>query len=133
VNITYSVNTRIDPAQLCRLYGQTSWATGRLHADVEQMLKRTALHVSAWDDGKLIGYARSVTDTVYRALVDNVIVDAPYRGKGIGTELVRRIGSELENVDEVFLGCDPNEASFYKRLGYKQVDHPFLMKMKRDD
>lgn len=132
MSITYKTNARIDPAQLCRLYEQTSWAAGRLPADIEQMLKHTALHISAWDDGKLIGYARAVTDAVYRALVDDVIVDAPYRGKGIGTELVRRIGSELENVDEVFLGCDPNEASFYKRLGYKLVDHPFLTKMKKD-
>lgn len=130
MNISYEVNARIDPEQLCRLYQQTSWASGRLPADVAKMLDSTALHVSAWDDGKLIGFVRSVTDRVYRALVDDVIVDAPYRGQGIGTELVRRIDSELEKVDEVFLGCSDDEASFYERLGYTRANHPCLKKVK---
>jgi len=130
MNISYQVNARIDPEPLCRLYQQTSWANRRLPADVAKMLSSTTLHVSAWDDGKLIGFVRSVTDGVYRALLDDVMVDAPYRGQGIGTELVRRIDSELEEVEEVFLACGDDVASFYERLGYTRVNHPCLKKVK---
>ena len=131
MSISYSVNAEIDPTQLCRLYEQTDWARGRRPADVEKMLEYTPLHVSAWEDDRLIGFARAVTDTVYRALVDDVIVDAPYRGKGIGTELVQRIDAELEGVDDVFLGCGDDVVSFYERLGYTRANHPCLKKVSK--
>ena len=130
--ISYRVNAKINPVQLCQLFEQTSWADGRLPADVEKMLEHTAFHVSAWDNGRLIGFVRSITDTVYRALVDDVIVDAAYRGKGIGTELIQRIDSELENIDEVFLGCGDDVAAFYRRFGYTNADHLCLKKVNKD-
>ena len=132
MEITYSVNADIDPEQLCRLYAQTSWARGRTPQDVVNMFAHTALHVSAWADGRLVGFARAITDLTYRALIDDVIVDEPLRGQGIGSELVRRLEQELCDVDELFLGCGDDVVPFYTRHGFAPAPHACLKKVKQD-
>jgi GNAT superfamily N-acetyltransferase len=128
MTITYQINAAVEPGQLRRLFEQTTWARGRDDDAIGKMLERTALHASAWDGRELVGFARSVTDTVFRALIDDVVVDAPYRGQGIGTELVRTLDGLLRHVDEVFLGCTDAEVAFYERLGFARASHPCLKK-----
>ena len=130
MEIIYSMNADIDPEQLCRLYAQTSWARGRTPRDVVNMLAHTALHVSAWAGDTLVGFARAISDLTYRALIDDVIVDEPLRGQGIGSELIRRIGDELREVDELFLGCGDDVVPFYRRHGFAPAPHACLKKIK---
>lgn len=126
MEVDYRVNAEIDPVQLQGLLEQTDWARGRSASDLETMLRHTFVHLSAWRGERLVGFARAVTDTVYRAVIDDVVVDAEQRGQGIGTELLRRLGEELGDVEEVFLGCDTKVVSFYVRLGYRQAQNPFM-------
>lgn len=127
--INSRVNANINTEQLCQFYQQIFWACGRLPDDVAKMFDSISLHVSVWDDGNLIGFVRSVTYRVYRALVDDLIVSTPYQGQGIGTERMRRIDSELKMVDEVLLMCGSDVVSFYQRLGYTHADHLCLKKV----
>jgi len=49
-----------------------------------------------------------------------------YRGKGIGTKLMKKILKELKNqgTDSVSLSVDPNNPAIrlYKRLGFEEVN-----------
>ena len=89
-----------------------------------RMLEHTPLQVTAWDGDRLVGFARSLTDGVYRALVDDVIVDESVRGQGVGKALVTALTNELADVDEVFLGCDEKVRPFYESLGWRPDDSP---------
>jgi GNAT superfamily N-acetyltransferase len=126
LGIEYRVNARIELTQLGRLFKQEPWTFGRSANDMAKMLEHTALHISAWDGPRLVGFARAVTDTVYRALIDDVIVDAGYQRQGIGTELMKRIACELRDVEEVFLGCGDPVVPFYERLGYVRMHNPHM-------
>jgi predicted GNAT family N-acyltransferase len=90
------------------------------------MLAATPLHVGAWRGEELVGYARALTDGVYRALIDDVVVDAPLRGTGVGAALVRHLLERLEAVEEVFLGCSEEVVPFYLGLGFERAAHPYL-------
>ena len=126
MSVEYRVNAPIDPDQLLPLYAQASWASNRTAAGIAAMLAHTFIHISAWNGPRLVAFARAVTDTVYRAVVDDVIVDVDHRGQGIGTELMARLGHELRHVEEVFLGCGDPVVSFYERVGYARADHPYM-------
>ena len=125
--ITYTPNAAVDVVELRALLQQTSWAKDRRLEDIRRSL-RSQPHVVATHGPKMIGFAKAITDGIYRAVIDDVIVDADYRGRGIGLALVRHLLTQLALVEQVFLRADSTLVPFYDRLGfsvskYVMLDH----------
>lgn len=120
--LTFSEKKTLDPQQLLRLFQQAPWAKGRSLDDAREMLRHTDLALCAWDGDQLVGFARVLTDFVYRATIWDVIVDQAYQKQGIGTELVQRIlrHPRLKKVELVWL-CT-RQPSFYERLGFSSQE-----------
>ena len=120
--VDYSFERPIKPEQLQILLRQTDWADDRTLDGIQRMLDATYLVLGAWEGDRLIGFVRTITDGIYRALVDDVIVEESRRRRGIGSErmqgLVKRL-RELE-IEEVFLRCGGGVAPFYKRHGFEK-------------
>jgi len=114
----------ISAAQLQPLLQQTSWAKGRSIDGIQTMLEGTAIVLGAWEDDRLIGFARAITDSTYRALIDDVVIDTPKRGQGIGSSLMHQLVKRLTEmeVEEVFLRCGDQVVPFYQRLGFETSD-----------
>ena len=117
--ITYADHKNFDPAVLVPLFEQAPWAYGRTVAETTEMLRQTDLFITAWDDGRLVGCGRVLTDYVYRASIWDVIVDAAYQGRDVGTEIVHRILNHpaLQRV-ELFWLCTRDKQTFYETLGF---------------
>jgi len=118
--IELSFDRPIQAADLALLFAQSDWAASRSLEDLEQMLSATRLKLGVWQDGRLVGFARAITDGRYRALIDDVIVDESMRGSGLGTRMMRHLAQHLDHVDEIFLRCEADIVPFYQRLGYQQ-------------
>lgn len=124
--------TRPIPAQaLVSLFAQTEWATKRTPEQIERMLAH-CLSMGVWDGDALIGYGRAVTDGVYRALVEDIVVDAAWRGQGIGGEIVRQLVEALEPVEQLILNCHESLIPFYASFGFSPVDMPYMQIWKGD-
>ena len=121
--ITFSDSKVIDPSCLIPLFEQADWSRGRTVEQTREMLLHTDLAISAWDDGRLIGFGRVLTDYVFRASIWDVIVDREYQGQDIGTRLMNRITSHptLQRV-ELFWLCTRNRQAFYKTLGFSDKE-----------
>jgi ribosomal protein S18 acetylase RimI-like enzyme len=117
--ILFSDRKDIDLAQLVELYQQAPWAVGRTLNDTHAMLEETDLAISAWDDDRLVGFGRVLTDYVYRASIWDVIVDREYQGQDIGSEIVQRLlyHPSLKRV-ELFWLCTRDKQAFYEKLGF---------------
>jgi|ETNmetMinimDraft_16_1059900.scaffolds.fasta_scaffold371304_1 GNAT superfamily N-acetyltransferase len=48
-----------------------------------------------------------------------VIVDEDYRGRGIGSEIMRRVLERCADIQYVSLNCGPDQVEFYEKLGFK--------------
>lgn len=81
------------PHEVAALFASTGWT------DVIQLEERK-LHdavsgswkvLSAYRDGKLVGMGRLVSDGHFQAFLCDLIVLPEYRGKGIGSELLKRL------------------------------------------
>ena len=117
--ITYTDHKDFAPAALLPLFEQASWAHGRIVAETTEMLRQTDLFITAWDDNRVVGCGRVLTDYVYRASIWDVIVDAAYQGQDVGTEIMHRILSHpaLQRV-ELFWLCTRDKHTFYENLGF---------------
>ena len=68
----------------------------------------------------ILGFVTAISDGVLTAFVPLLEVLPEHRGRGIGTELVRRLFAELEPLYAVDLMCDPELRPFYERLGMQR-------------
>lgn len=84
------------------------------------MLDNTQLTLGVWDEEQLIGFARVVTDDVYRAWIEDVVVDSAYRHQGVGTHMIHKMLKRLEHVELIMLDCDPALVSFYKQHQFEK-------------
>ena len=117
--ITYSDHKSFDPASLLRLFDQVPWASGRSLDESKELVAHTPVIITAWDGDQMVGCGRVLTDFVYRASIWDVIVDAQYQGRDIGTGVIQRIlhHPSLQRV-ELFWLCTRNKQAFYESLGF---------------
>lgn len=112
-------DTDID--QLMDLYANEFWCSNRCKDDVVKMLANTDVVVGVkTEDGVLIGFARVLTDFVYKATFYDVIVHPNWRSNNIGKMLMELIIShnKLENVEHFDLNCLPSMYPFYELWGF---------------
>ena len=116
--VRYDDGRDVPPDALRRLLDQTDWAGGRPVDGIAASLRGSVAVVGAWHGDVLIGFARAVGDGVYRALVEDVVVDEVWRGRGVGRGLMERLIARLSPVEEVRLATGPETAPFYEGFGF---------------
>ena len=83
------------------------------------MMKNSNLMVTAWDDEKLIGIARSMTDFHYACYLSDLAVHRDYLKKGIGKRLLILTQRELGPKGKLILVAAPSANSYYEHVGFK--------------
>ena len=68
------------------------------------------------ESGRVVGFITAISDGVLSAFIPLLEVLPEHQGHGIGSELVRRMLSELEDFYMVDLVCDPELEPFYRRF-----------------
>ena len=107
--------------QLLDLYGNEFWCNERERSDVVKMLNNTdILLVVKNGSNDLVGFARILTDYVYKATIFDLIVHPKWRGKKIGKLLMDAIINHqmLHNVEHFDLNCLPEMYPFYEHWGF---------------
>ena len=64
------------------------------------------------EQGRVLGFVTAISDGVVSAFIPLLEVLPERRGEGIGTELMRRLLAELEDLYMVDLMCDPELEPF---------------------
>jgi GNAT superfamily N-acetyltransferase len=118
--------------KLHELY-QNEWFTeGRSLDDVKKMLNHTdfVFGICERDTDELMGFARVISDHVYKAFVFDVIVAPPYRSKGLGKLMMETIFNhpKLSNVPHIELYCPEPMVAFYEKLGFNRRTSLLLRK-----
>jgi GNAT superfamily N-acetyltransferase len=108
--------------ELHALYKNEWWTRTRTLAETRRVLEHSDFVFAFFDesDGRLVAFARVLTDRVFKALVFDVIVAPERRGDGLGPLLVERIFAhpELSAVRHIELYCLSELVPFYEKLGF---------------
>ena len=91
--------------------------------DVEKAFINSSHVVFAYDDVKIIGFARAISDLEW-AIIYNVVVDPDYQSLGIGKEIMNRLIFNLGS-RHIFAYTHPRTISFYEHLGFKRSKMAF--------
>jgi GNAT superfamily N-acetyltransferase len=118
---SYSYSDSVDDLHERHLGGGffDGWGAPPSPAQHLQILRNSARVVVARDDaGTVIGFVNALSDGLLAAYIPLLEVLPDHRGKGIGTELVRRLLRALAGLYMVDLMCDDDVRPFYERLGF---------------
>ncbi|HKO98475.1 MAG TPA: GNAT family N-acetyltransferase [Pyrinomonadaceae bacterium] len=86
-----------------------------------RMMQKTDRTVVAWDDSRIVGFARALCDGVSNGYISMVAVAADQRGKGIGRQLVTRLMGDDRNITWVLRAGRGSDA-FWARMGFKRSE-----------
>lgn len=122
-------STKIPVSQLAELLHKTYWAENRPVEAMEQSI-RHSLCYGAYDpeDGKLIGFARVITDYATTYYLCDVVVEEAHRGKGIGKALLTEIVTDPRLCVLRALLLTRDAHGFYQRFGFREEPGRLMMK-----
>lgn len=76
--------------------------------------------VFVFDNDKLIGFGRAISDGVYQAAIYDVAVLPEYQGKNIGATIVNSILKCVPTCN-VILYASPGKEKFYEKLNFRKM------------
>jgi GNAT superfamily N-acetyltransferase len=131
--ITYTDRKNFDVEKLQALFNRgAEWAKERPLDKLRIMVEHSVIS-TAWDGERLVGFARAVTDHVYRAFIEDVVVDPDYYLQGIGTEIMNRLMTSLEAEDVPQFELWTHIPEFYERMGYCEKPNVSMVRTVGDD
>ena len=125
MDIEYKTNTPITTEQFIKLLKQSTLAERRPidnFACIDGMINNSNLTISAWDNNKLIGIARSMTDFHYACYLSDLAVDKQYQNKGIGKKLLCLTQKQLGPECKLTLISAPDASTYYEQIGFSNND-----------
>jgi GNAT superfamily N-acetyltransferase len=129
--ISYSDKAPITAKQAIDLYKRSTLGERRPINNVttfELILKNANLIVTAWDDDKLIGISRSLTDFAYVAYLADLAVDEQYQRTGIGKQLIEETKARLGPECMIVLLAAPKANAYYEHLGFEHNPRAWTLK-----
>jgi len=85
-----------------------------------QALQASWFVLSAYEDKKLVGFGRLVSDGILHAMVYELIVLPEYQRQGIGGEILEKLVENCKEVGvrDIQLFCARGKREFYEKRGF---------------
>ena len=92
---------------------------------IKKMFENSDLVVTAWDEDKLVGVCRTITDWVWCSYLADLAVSPGYKKSGIGKKLIELTREKVGEQSMVLLLSVPSAMDYYPKVGFKKEDRGF--------
>jgi len=113
-------------SSLLELYAAVGWVAytrEESRADLENAIANSSFVVSAWQDERLVGLARVMSDDVSICYVQDILVHPDHQRRGIGEQLICLCITRYAHVRSKVLLTDDEERQrlFYEKAGFRNI------------
>ena len=127
--ITYKIEKTITVDEFREVLVKSTLGERRPINNLETLSKMIAhgnLIVTARDNGKLVGIARSLTDFDYCTYLSDLAVDENYQKMGIGKELIKQTKLKTPKAKLILLSA-PKAVEYYPKIGMTKWEQCYVL------
>lgn len=126
--ITYIVNDKNVNTEIFLTMVKQVWPK---EYDVEATAKALdkTINITAWDNGRLVGCLRILTDGCYFGTITELLVCPDHQRQGIGRHLVELAKENTPTT--LYFGAQPHAVEFYEKCGCERGMTSFVIKRAR--
>lgn len=116
--MTYIFNKPVSVKALADLRESVGW--NRMESEYKNPLLTSYYHIAVYEKEALIGYIDCVSNGVTDAYIQDLMVRPDYQGRGIGTDLMKKMIDYLKNkhIYMISVVFDESLKAFYKKFGF---------------
>jgi N-acetylglutamate synthase-like GNAT family acetyltransferase len=129
MKIIYRIDITPETEQIIDVYNSSGINRPTIDKErIKKMYDNSNLIVTAWDNDKLVGISRSLTDYCYCCYLSDLAVRKDYQTSGIGKKLIELTKNEIGEQTALILLSAPLAMEYYLKVGFQKIDNAFLIK-----
>jgi len=94
---------------------------------IRAMFENSDLIVTAWDENKLVGVSRTITDWVWCSYLADLAVSPGYKRSGIGKKLIELAREKIGEQSMLLLLSVPTAMDYYTKVGFARENRAFIV------
>lgn len=120
--------------QILSIYESAGWWKPGPEAmeEASRLIAGSHCFLVAEFEGEIVGMGRAISDRASDAYIQDVAVKPAFKGKGIGTGIVRRLIERLQQDGISWIGliAERNSHPFYREIGFSPMPNAIPMLLK---
>lgn len=116
------VNPKINKNELIELYKSVGWTADVNNIDNLRKGMKKSYVIAAYEDKKLIGLVRALSDYATVVYVQDLLVASDYQGKRVGKSLMHHLLNYFGSVDQIIVTAknDERTGKFFRYLNFRE-------------
>jgi GNAT superfamily N-acetyltransferase len=119
--IVYSEDRTLPLDPLRELYRANAWSSAEFPEVLQRALLNSHSLVTAWRGGRLLGLGNAISDGFLVVYYPHLLVLPEFQGRGIGSEIMRRLKSKYERFHQHMVVADGGAIEFYRKCGFTRA------------
>jgi GNAT superfamily N-acetyltransferase len=119
--IRYSESRDLPLESVLSLYRANGWSSAQKPELLHKGLHASHSLITAWDGNKLVGLGNAISDGYLVVYYPHMLVLPDYQGRGIGTQLMRRLMLRYQGFHQHMLVADGRALDFYRKCGFERA------------
>jgi ribosomal protein S18 acetylase RimI-like enzyme len=94
---------------------------------IKAMFDNSDLIITAWDENKLVGVSRTITDWVWCSYLADLAISPAYKRSGIGKKLIELAREKIGERSMLLLLSVPTAMDYYPKVGFVRENRAFII------
>lgn len=129
--ITYGKRSSLNELEVTELF-QSSGISRPIGqpSRIKEMILNSDFIYTAWENEKLVGIARCVTDFSYCCYLSDLAVHRDYQNKKVGKTLIEYVEKEIGDEVTLVLLASESAMDYYPKIGFDKAENAYIKKRK---
>ncbi|MNX30580.1 putative acetyltransferase [compost metagenome] len=128
MEIIYKFDVKPTADQIIELYDKAELPRPTNDKErIRKIYENSNLIFTAWDNEKLVGVSRSITDWAWSCYLADLAVNPEYKKSGIGKKLIELTKEKVGEQTMVLLLSVPTAMEYYPKVGFSKEDRSFII------
>lgn len=119
ISFSHSIEN-VEWSKMKEIYRSVGWKNHD-EEKIKKIFQSSNVVAIAYDENKITGFGRALSDGVFNAAIYDVVIDKEYQNKGIGQQIIENLLAQLDDISCVHLVSTAGNEEFYKKAGFRKM------------